>query len=80
MAASVCSDCLESDRIHEMDRKDWQGTLARPGMQGVQDVKEIRPAGQAGYWTNSIGRAGVVGRTSRGGKKERQASQGRQAG
>ena len=48
MAASVCSDCLESDRIHEMDRKDWQGTLARPGMQGVQDVKEIRPAGQAG--------------------------------
>ena len=65
MAASVCSDCLESDRIHEMDRKDWQGTLARPGMQGVQDVKEIRPAGQAGYWTNSIGRAGVVGRTSR---------------
>ena len=45
MAASVCSDCLESDRIHEMDRKDWQGTLARPGMQGVQDVKEIRPAG-----------------------------------
>ena len=77
MAASVCSDCLESDRIHEMDRKDWQGTLARPGM---QDVKEIRPAGQAGYWTNSIGRAGVVGRTSRWGKKERQASQGRQAG
>ena len=49
MAASVCSDCLESDKIHEMDRKDWQGTLARPGMQGVQDVKEIRPAGQAGY-------------------------------
>ena len=49
-------------------------------MQGVQDVKEIRPAGQAGYWTNSIGRAGVVGRTSRWGKKERQASQGRQAG
>ena len=77
MAASVCSDCLESDRIHEMDRKDWQGT---PGKQGTQDVKEIRPAGQAGYWTNSIGRAGVVGRTSRLGKKERQASQGRQAG
>ena len=72
MAASVCSDCLESDRIHEMDR--------RPGMQGVQDVKEIRPAGQAGYWMNSIGRAGVVGRTSRWGKKERQASQCRQAG
>ena len=46
MAASVCSDCLESDRIHEMDRKDWHGTLARPGMQGVQDVKEIRPAEQ----------------------------------
>ena len=80
MAASDCSDCLESDRIHEMDRKDWQGMLARPGMQGVQDVKEIRPAGQAGYWTNSIGRAGVVGRTSRWRKKERQASQGRQAG
>ena len=79
MAASVCSDCLESDRIHEMDRKDWQGTLAQ-GMQGVQDVKEIRPAGQAGYWTNSIGRADVVARTSRWGKKERQASQGRQAG
>ena len=49
MAASVCSDTLESDRIHEMDRKDWQGTLARQSMQGVQDVKEIRSAGQAGY-------------------------------
>ena len=80
MAASVCSDCLESDRIHEMDRKDWQGTLARPGMQGVQDVKEIRPAGQAGYWTNSIGRASVVGRKGRWARKERQASQSRQAG
>ena len=80
MAASVCSDCLESDRIHEMDRKGWQGALARQGMQGVQDVKEIRPARQAGYWTSSIGRAGVVGSTSRRGKQERQVSQGRQAG
>ena len=48
MAASVCSDCLEYDRIHEMDGKDWQSTLARQGMQGVQDVKEIRTARQAG--------------------------------
>ena len=48
----------------------------------AQDVKEIRPAGQASRKVrmNSIGRAGVVGRTSRWGKKERQASQGRQAG
>ena len=63
-----------------MDEKDWHGALAKPGMQGVQDVKEIRPAGQAEYWTNNIGRAGVVGRKGRWGKKERQASQGRQAG